>query len=157
MSSLSGISSAISKVCRPPLAFSSFYLLSPCSGQDIGDELFIPPRNQERERERIRKSKKTVISVYFLIGPARLFTYGLCIAKLSLRSLGTRAETWTPGRIPLRQLPAALSHDHTSLVPAGALSPPPDRQFQGIGLAGLCTPVGPASDTWGGIARHLSV
>lgn len=95
--------------------------------------------------------------LYFLIGPARLFTYGLCIAKLSLRSLGTRAETWTPGRIPLRQLPAVLSHDYISLVPAGALSPPPDRQFQGIGLAGLCTPVGPASDTWGGLARHLSV
>lgn len=43
----------------------SVYLFSACTGQDIGGELFIPPKKpKERGRKKGRKSKKTVISIW---------------------------------------------------------------------------------------------
>lgn len=58
MSALSGISNTISKACRDPLAFCLFYLLHPCSGQDIEGELFIPQETKRKREEKKRKKEQ---------------------------------------------------------------------------------------------------
>lgn len=49
MSGPSGASDAVSRARGHAPAFRLVYLLSPCSGQDIGSELFIPLRSQKKE------------------------------------------------------------------------------------------------------------
>lgn len=55
MSSLRGIFNSISKPCRYSPVCCLFYLLIPCSGQDIGGELFI---FQETKRKREEKKQE---------------------------------------------------------------------------------------------------